>query len=136
MQTLTQPAITVSELDLDRLDELLRGPTDPIGKVLLAELDRASVVAPEAVPADLVTMNSRVRFVVEPGSSEHEKTLVYPRNYHGEGDRLPVTTPAGAALLGLRVGQTIVWRDGAGRPQTLRVLELGYQPERAGRYDL
>jgi regulator of nucleoside diphosphate kinase len=43
--------------------------------------------------------------------------------------------PVGSALLGLSVGQSIEWCFPDGRPRTLRVVELLYQPEAASNAD-
>jgi regulator of nucleoside diphosphate kinase len=43
-----------------------------------------------------------------------------------------VLAPVGCALLGLSVGQTIDWAVPGGRPLTLTLLGVDYQPEAAG----
>jgi hypothetical protein len=43
-----------------------------------------------------------------------------------------VIAPVGSALLGLSVEQSIEWCFPDGRPRTLLVVELLYQPEAAG----
>ncbi len=53
------PAITVSRLDVARLEALLATAHGEVAEGLEEELLRATVVAPEAMPADVVTMNSR-----------------------------------------------------------------------------
>ncbi len=136
MEIMTRPAITVSERDLERLEGMLAGlPDDQPGvDALRGELDRARIAAPETMPPDVVTMNSRVRFRVEPAGTEREMTLVYPRDFSGRPDQLPVTTPAGIAMLGLAVGQQIEWLAPNGQTVGARIVDLPYQPERAGDY--
>ncbi len=46
--------------------------------------------------------------------------------------QLSVMAPVGAALLGLRVGDSIHWELPGGVATHLEVLELEYQPEAAG----
>lgn len=128
-----KPAITVSSRDLERLEAVLATlPFDaPARTQLQAELDRADVVAPERVPANVVTMNSVVRF--RAGSGDHfERTLVYPRDALADGARVSVLAPVGAAMLGLAVGDRIEWPGPNGEAIEVRVSELVYQPERAG----
>ena len=134
MEITTRPAITVSERDLERLEAMLAGlPDDQPGvDALRGELDRAQVARPEAMPPDVVTMNSRVRFVVEPAGKEVEMTLVYPRDFTGAPSQLSVTTPAGVAVLGLAVGQQIEWIAPNGQTVCARIVDIPYQPERAG----
>ncbi len=134
MEITTRPAITVSERDLERLEAMLaKLPDDQPGvDALRGELDRAQVAPSEAMPPDVVTMNSRVRFVVEPAGREVEMTLVYPRDFTGGPGQLSVTTPAGVAVLGLAVGQQIEWIAPNGQTVRARIVDIPYQPERAG----
>ena len=62
----------------------------------------------------------------------HELTLVYPDQADLSAGRISIMAPVGMALLGLRVGQTIEWPGPQGKPLTLKVTELDYQPEAAG----
>ena len=82
----TKPAITVSSRDLERLEVILADlPIDtPMRIQLQAELDRADIREPEQMPANVVTMNSVVRFR-NGGGETFERTLVYPRDAQGGG---------------------------------------------------
>jgi GreA/GreB family transcription elongation factor len=77
----------------------------------------------------VVTMNSRVTYVDETAGVRTTVKLVYPRGAAGRG-RLPVTSPLGTALLGLREGQEIEWRFPLGGRRRLRVERVLLQPER------
>jgi len=138
MEITTRPAITVSERDLERLEAMLAGlPDDQPGvEALREELDRAQIASPEAMPSNVVTMNSRIRFVLGPENREVEMTLVYPRDFAGRPDQLSVAAPAGIAVLGLAVGQHIQWCAAGGQTVHARIVDLPYQPERAGDYTL
>ena len=60
---MTAPSITLTRLDVQRLERLIDSLDDTLPGViaLQTELDRAdTVVGHEEVPADVVTMNSRV----------------------------------------------------------------------------
>lgn len=130
-----QPNITLSSRDLDRLEDLLESLSAgsfPGKSALLTELDRAEVIEPEEVPPDLVTMNSTVRFVIVDTGEEFRMTLVYPKDVDGSVDRISVLAPVGSALLGLSVGDELEWPRPGGQVMTVRVLEVVYQPERAG----
>ncbi len=111
-----KPTITMTRTDHERLSLLaeshaVRNPG--IADELLAELDRARVVADGRIAADVVRMGSTVRFVSDLGE-DRRVTLVFP----GEADiaegRVSILTPIGAALIGLSAGQSINWtaRDG------------------------
>ncbi|MCG3170312.1 MAG: Regulator of nucleoside diphosphate kinase [Pseudomonadales bacterium] len=132
----TPPPITVSSLDLERIERCLN--TDaarhlPGMDALQAELDRATVVDPQQMPPDIVTMNSTVRFTDDSSGRQYELTLVYPDGA-GQPGTVSVLAPIGSALLGLAVGQSIAWQVPGGRAITLRVLELLRQPEAMGEY--
>jgi transcription elongation GreA/GreB family factor len=128
------PKIVLSSLDLDRLDQLLsRLPaTDPARLQLEQELDRGAVVEPAAMPADVVTMNSTVRLRLLKTGEESCLTLVYPKDLDAAGDKVSVLAPVGSALLGLSEGDQIHWPMPDGEIQPIQVLQLVYQPERAG----
>nr|WP_040555342.1 nucleoside diphosphate kinase regulator [Rheinheimera sp. A13L] len=128
------PELLLSSLDLDRLDALLsRLPaTDPARLALEQELERGAVVEPEEMPKDVVTMNSTVRLRLLKTGEEPCLTLVYPKDLDAAGDKVSVLAPVGSALLGLREGDEIHWPMPDGDIQPIQVLQLLYQPERAG----
>ncbi len=128
------PPLLLSRLDCDRLEALLEQPL-PAGidtRGLRRELDRADVLEPAQMPADIITMNSVIRFIDDSTGEEREATLVYPRDADGSPERISILAPVGSALLGLRVGASIDWPLPGGRSARLRVLGLRYQPESAG----
>lgn len=134
---MSRPAIILNELDAERLDALLEQAayaSSPVAEALNAELDRAEMRSPEDIPADVVTMNSRIRFRDLASGEDHVRTLVYPVNLKDSNDQISVMAPIGAALLGLRVGDNIVWTLPNGNQTHIEVLELQYQPEAAGEY--
>jgi len=129
------PQITLSSLDLERIEELLELPLyrNFVGAdALRSELARAEIVEPDQVPADLVTMNSVARVEDVVTGESHELTLVYPREADGSPGKVSVFAPVGSAMLGLRVGQSIEWQVPAGRKLRLRVTAIAYQPEASG----
>ena len=104
-------------------------------KELARELAIAETVEPKAVPADVVTMNSRVVVKdVENGESS-EYTLVFPEQADVEQGRLSVVSPIGTAILGYAKGDTINWQTPGG-PRQIRIMDIPYQPEAAGDYHL
>jgi regulator of nucleoside diphosphate kinase len=130
----TLPSITVTSLDLSRLEGLLSTQMDTTAaEALEDELSRAAVIAPQSVPPTLVTMNSTVRFVFEETGEQRELTLCYPKDAGAPGT-VSVLAPIGSALLGLSVGDVIDWPVPGGGTRRVRILELVYQPERAGDY--
>lgn len=131
---LEQPQIIISSQDLERLERLLDSvpPVHAPGlDALRRELDRAEIVESDAIPPEVITMNSTARFVDEMSGKEFELTLVYPDDAHITHGAVSVLAPVGSALLGLSVGQSIEWPLPGGRKMNLRVLEVTYQPEAA-----
>ncbi|PWK89800.1 nucleoside diphosphate kinase regulator [Fulvimonas soli] len=131
---MTLPPIVLSRLDVERIEALLeRLPPAEAARHegLRAELERAEVREPEAMPPDVVTMNSRVRFEDGQGG-ELAVTLVYPAAAGAPGT-VSVLAPVGSALLGLARGQEIDWPMPDGRLRRLRVVGVEWQPEAAGR---
>lgn len=129
------PSIIVSSRDLARLEALLDSPAlsrHPAAVALSQELERAQVVAPEEVPAGIVTMHSRVDCEDELHDEKHSLTLVYPHEADFDKGHVSVLAPVGSALLGLSVGQSIDWTAPGGRQLRLRVTAVHSQPEAAG----
>lgn len=104
-------------------------------KAFQQELERAQVVAPNQVPADVVTMNSKARVKDLATGEEITYTLVFPEQADIDQDKISVLAPIGTAMLGQRVGDEFEWQVPAG-PVRLRVEEVLYQPEAAGDFHL
>lgn len=134
------PPITVTDRDRERLlrciERASAGRSVEAAEALEAEIFRARVVASEQVPDDVVTMNSRVVFEDVRAGARRAITLAYPADADADAGRVSVLAPIGSALLGLRVGDEIDWDLPGGRTATLRVVEVTFQPEAAGRFDL
>ena len=129
-----KPAITVSTLDLQRIETLMeKMPSDFPGRaVLQAELDRADVLEPAEMPNTVVTMHSTVRFTLLESGKTNTLTLVYPKDVNGSADKVSVFAPVGIALLGLSVGDAFQMPSPTGQTVTVRVDGIDFQPEQAG----
>lgn len=136
----TNDSIIVSSTDLQRLEGMLESRSDadsPTIRSLQDELKRATIMPSEEIPATVVTMNSRVKFVIEPTGKMFELTLVYPKDSERDrSDVISITAPIGSALLGLSVGQTINWPLPGNHDTTVRVIEITYQPEHEGNFHI
>ena len=129
------PPIIISTLDMERIDALLEQYPDPGPseiEALRAELDRADVREPDKMPDNVVTMHSLVRFRIVDNGKEFERLLCYPREIDGSEGKLSILTPIGTALLGLAVGDRIDWPASGGKTSHVEIIEILYQPERAG----
>ncbi len=130
----TKPNIIISSLDVERLEKILEAlPHGTVGKEELeTELERAEIVEPEEIPANVVTMNSTVRFKVASSNEEFEYTLVYPKDADGSKHKISILAPVGSAMLGLKEGDEIEWPKPGGGSLTVHIDKIVYQPEREG----
>ena len=121
-----RPAIYVLEHDFDRLSAMLeKQPHDnATADALSSELDRANLVDAEKLPAGTVTMNSLVHFRNEVNGSEYTLKLVYPNQQEADEERVSVLAPAGAALLGLGVGERIDWPVAGNKELSLKIINV------------
>jgi len=121
----TKPAIVVSDVDYKRLSDLAIGALDrfpTVAEELLAEMDRATVAAVAAMPPDVVRMGSTVS--LRGGDGPQRVTLVYPAEADIATGRISVLTPLGAALIGVRAGQSIRWAGRGGRELALEIVAV------------
>jgi regulator of nucleoside diphosphate kinase len=120
------PDIVLCTDDHRRLRDLAHAGLNMASTVaddLLYELDRANVVPAEQMPADAVRMGSTVRYRTSDGE-QREITLVFPGQADIDRNLVSVMTPIGAALIGLRKGQSITWITRDGRKQMLTALRV------------
>ena len=134
--------IRLTDLDAARLErsliEQLRQSPEPAQGTaeLEALLDAAAVVPSATIDPNVVTMNSTVVLEEQPARRRLVVTLVYPRDSDPERSRVSVLSPVGRALIGARVGDAISVVVPGNEPRELHVVEMQYQPEANGRFDL
>lgn len=90
---------------------------------LQQELRQAEIVADGTLPEDVVAMNTEVRLRDLDSDIEETIQLVFPALADAGHGRLSVLTPAGAAVLGGRVGDVVTWTDVSGL-RRLRIEEV------------
>jgi regulator of nucleoside diphosphate kinase len=104
---------------------------------LLATALRSAVVVPrDRIPADVVTMRSRLVLKDVESGTRREVALVYPEEERAHDGRVSVLSPVGVALLGLSEGALVGWPLPSGRTAVLRVESVRYQPEAAEEFHL
>ena len=104
------------------LAEQARKAAPKLANQLRDELERADLRAPEAMPADVVTIGSHVTF--HDGERTQTVQVAFPSDADVERGRVSVVTPLGAALLGLCAGQRISWEMGYGRVKVIEVVDV------------
>ncbi len=120
-----RPPIVLCLSDYDTLEKaalaaLLQAPR--VAGALLEEVDRAAIVADSDLCPDAVRLGSWVEFTDSRADAPRRVRLVATLTPDSSGDELSVLTTEGAALVGLREGQTIVWPDRIGADRVLTVL--------------
>lgn len=125
--------ISITELDQSRLQDLLVFERGPASVEVEHEVERAIVVAPQFIPEDVVTMNSRISMRLD--DEEMEVTLAYPQDADERLGKLSIFSDIGAAILGYREGDAIDCLV-ANRTRCILLQRMMYQPERAGHFCL
>jgi len=97
---------------------------------LAGELERAEIVAPDAVPPDVITMNSRAELLDLDTGERMEFTLVLPEEAELGERKISVLAPVGTGMLGYRVGDVFERRTPYG-VRRLKVIDVTFQPEAA-----
>lgn len=133
--------IYITELDYNRLNGLIDRTRERNGadreylNKLEAELDRAEIVDSNDVPADVITMRSKVRLKDLVSGESNTYSLVFPTEADFAEGKISVLAPIGTAILGYKQGDTIEWPVPSGL-RRLKVEEVLYQPESAGDHEL
>lgn len=102
---------------------------------LMNELDSAKIVEPEAIPSNVVTMNSIVKLSFVNNNKQVQFRIVYPDQANVKENRISIFSPIATALIGYKVTDEIEWIVPAGLTK-IRIDEIIYQPEAAGDYNL
>lgn len=123
----------LNELDHVRIDRLLARSRN-VSETLAEVLDDADIVAPAEIPADVVTMYTRITIQEMPDGEPRTMTLCYPPDADAASGFVSVLSPIGTALLGRRVGEETQWTTPTGAVQRLRIVEVLFQPEASGDY--
>ncbi|KUZ72979.1 GreA/GreB family elongation factor [Burkholderia ubonensis] len=123
----------LTELDVARLEK--HAEHNPRFQAMLdALLERADIVQPDAIKANVVTMNSQITLLDETNHEKTTWTIVYPEQANLEQGRLNVFSPVGMALLGTQRGQLVKVMQPSGTEKLMKVAEIVFQPEANGEY--
>jgi len=125
-------SVLVGRTDYDQLTKLLSKTNSKAVALLYDELDSATVVTNLDSLKDVVTMGSVVTFRDIDSKEISTVELVYPASADPSLRRISILAPVGAALIGLRVGETIEWPIPGGKT---RHLEVTATRNREGEYD-
>jgi len=130
--------LTLSTVDFSRLMPLVTasatGVTEDVVEQLDEKLASATLVEPETIGPDVVTMNSKVLLSSPAWPAPREYRLVYPEGTRERGE-LSVLSALGMELLGARIGARFALGSGSSF-RRVELAALTYQPEAAGDWDL
>lgn len=118
------PTLIISEEDYQKISSLLLNIKTEIAELLEEELGRATLVPASELPENVVSMNSEVTFIDLDTNKEQKVTLVYPNEADIEKRKISIFAPVGAALIGLRIGQSIDWPLPDGKSRRVKVTSL------------
>lgn len=116
--------------DFQKLSSLVSSTQTEIAELLEEELSKASIVPDDELPQDVVSMNATVRFQDLDTEKESTVTLVYPHEANIDENKISILAPVGSALIGLRVGQMIIWPVPNGKEKRMKVTSVLNQLEK------
>jgi len=129
--------IIIGEEDFQRLKNMIAEMSairnsDALGYLarLEEEIDSATIMSKDEMPAGIVTMDSTVSFVEEDTGESFFYTLTWPQSADIEQNKISILAPVGMALLGYAAGDTVEWDVPSGRKryriETIRQKESGF----------
>ena len=133
--------LIISKLDYKRLQEhAVKAKTDPNSsftqvRTLLQCVNRATLLEPTEIPADVVTMNSKVKIVYLENSKTLDLSLVYPEQANVQQKCISIFSPLATALLGCKQGDLVTFTI-PDRTVKIKIDRILYQPESAGDFTL
>jgi regulator of nucleoside diphosphate kinase len=129
--------IRITRSDIAKLETLLKARRHGFGRdrghleSLKAELERAEIVEDAEIPADVITMHSRVLVQDVLTGQNSIYILVFPNEADLSLNKVSVLVPIGTALLGYQAGDIIEWNMPGGIRRFF-VKDVLYQPEASG----
>jgi regulator of nucleoside diphosphate kinase len=120
----TQAAVRMTPSDHARLTALSSTPATLGGSILAREVDRALVVEGGEPEQPFVQLHSRIEYLDLTSGRTRIVQVVPPDEADIDQNRISVLSPVGAALIGLKTGDSYGWTGEDGRPHVLVVVAL------------
>ncbi len=121
------PPIHLSRHDFEALTGLIRRiryDRSESAEFLIDELNRAQVLPEADLPDGTVRLGNYVTYRDEDTGMIRRFKLTLPEDANLPQGKLSILTRVGAALIGLKAGQTIEWEAPASRRRKLTVIEV------------
>lgn len=122
------PPITLPTYDFDRLVAFglaayQRG--DPDADFLFSKLERAVSFSASPPLGDVITVTCRVSYRLDDEPTVHARRLAHPSSAVGSEEEISAASPLGVAMLGLRRGDRMPFRDNAtGREHVVEIADV------------
>lgn len=116
--------VVISAGDQARIHSCLEKASPVVTKLLLDELDAATIVPNDQLPGNVVNMGSVVTFRDLDSGESSQCTLVFPHEADSTRYRISILAPVGAALIGLAESDTIAWPVPGGKFRKLEVVTV------------
>lgn len=97
---------------------------DEAAEALADKLSAARIVPASELPAGVVTMESTVAYVEQPGGDERRVSVVFPAQADAGVGRVSVLSPIGCALLGRAVGSVVDVALLTGRQFAVQIVDV------------
>lgn len=104
-------------------------------ELFFSDLMSAELVDQTQISEDVITMNSQVLLNELKLGRQMRLTLKYPNEANSKKLKPSVFEPVGMAILGRVVGDRVTWKI-YGRSVEFEVLNVTYQPEAVGHFEL
>ena len=104
-------------------------------KHMLHGLNPTTLPGPTDVPADVVTMNSRIQVEFQGTQKMQDMHVVYPDQADAAQRRISIFSPLAMAVLGRRQGERVSLSTPT-RTVNIRIDKILYQPQAAGDFAL
>lgn len=116
--------VIISVSDHSVIQKLIGNVASATDEMTLAyELNRATVVSKDDIPPGTVQLNSTVSVLDLNTKKEKTFTIVIPSRADIKSRLVSVLSPIGAALIGFRKGQDVIWHMPGGIKR-LRITEV------------
>lgn len=117
--------IMVSSDDAEVLSALIKSDNFSDAAALLAEdFQLANVVQPARLPANVVGMNSTVRYCELPDGETRTIVVVHPTSANAQAGRFSVLSPVGRALLGRKTSSVVQVQLPSGNTMRVKILAV------------
>ncbi len=114
---------------------LLKAKMPEIVEYFFLQLNDAQLLDQTEISKNVVTMNSKVLLKELKRRRKLEIMITYPEEANDQERKVSVFSPIGTALLGRTVGDHVSWKIQGGQAE-FEILDITYQPEAVGHFDL